>query len=179
MYGGAPARRRAVYSPFQKFEFLVFLIPVFFFVCAFIVIYMTIVPSPDQHHSPVFPSVRTVKSTAPRSSTALRCGHPMMGVSAEQWNEYCGGVGDWMCRESRELIGSALVNDDYCDCEDGSDEVGTSACSHTGVRFTCKAQQYITIPTSMVNDLICDCCDGYDSTTHTFMPSAPPPGWLC
>lgn len=56
------------------------------------------------------------------------------------------------------------VNDDYCDCPDGSDEPGTSACSNG--RFWCQgSEQYI--PSRIVGDGVCDyemCCDGSDES---------------
>ena len=65
------------------------------------------------------------------------------------------------------------VNDDYCDCPDGSDEPGTSACSHLpheslAIRgFYCKNEKHTPafLPLGRVNDGICDyeiCCDGSD-----------------
>ena len=55
------------------------------------------------------------------------------------------------------------MNDDFCDCFDGSDEPGTSACQFA--EFFCDTQNdYLKekIPSSRVDDQICDCCDGSD-----------------
>ncbi|XP_028143923.1 glucosidase 2 subunit beta [Diabrotica virgifera virgifera] len=68
----------------------------------------------------------------------------------------------FVCIRSLEEIDFKKVNDDYCDCRDGSDEPGTNACQ-TGV-FYCKNQNRLpkAIHSSKVNDGICDCCDGSD-----------------
>ena len=167
MYGG---RRRRTVSPFQRFEFLVFLVPLCFFLLAFLVLSMTLMPAPT-HPS----AVRHGRSSrAPLSSSTARslptsflCGHPMHGVSSALWPVYCVGAGGWLCIHSREWLDSAAVNDDYCDCADGSDEVGTSACAgreRSEVRFTCRTTQNNSLPLSRVNDGICDCCDGSHNT---------------
>lgn len=71
----------------------------------------------------------------------------------------------FVCVHSMEIIDFEYVNDDYCDCLDGSDEPGTNACSNG--RFVCTRQVSgnkfrNSIPSSKVNDGICDCCDGSD-----------------
>mmetsp|Transcript_28078 Transcript_28078/g.39212 ORF Transcript_28078/g.39212 Transcript_28078/m.39212 type:complete len:498 (+) Transcript_28078:74-1567(+) len=82
------------------------------------------------------------------------------GVAPNDLALYSGS--SFKCRDGSLEIESSKVNDDYCDCEDGSDEPGTSACS-VG-KFYCinKGFESKTLPSSRVNDGICDCCDGSD-----------------
>ncbi|XP_072929412.1 uncharacterized protein [Epargyreus clarus] len=73
---------------------------------------------------------------------------------------------EFKCRTSDQRVPFEQVNDDYCDCEDGTDEPSTNACPN-GV-FYCENQGQKklitkhTVPSSHVNDGICDCCDGSD-----------------
>ena len=65
-----------------------------------------------------------------------------------------------------------FVNDDYCD--NGDDEINTSACSGyknniiTKPSFICFNKEYYIekIYNSRVNDGICDCCDGSDEINN-------------
>ena len=69
---------------------------------------------------------------------------------------------DFTCLDGSATFPFELVNDDYCDCADGSDEPGTSACPNG--RFHCpnKGHKPQDVLSSRVNDGICDCCDGSD-----------------
>nr|XP_022905260.1 glucosidase 2 subunit beta [Onthophagus taurus] len=75
----------------------------------------------------------------------------------------------FQCIKSGELISYDKINDDYCDCSDGSDEPGTNACGNG--EFYClfrgKYGKYPRkIPSDKVNDRVCDCCDGSDEWKH-------------
>jgi len=59
----------------------------------------------------------------------------------------------------------ASVNDDFCDCSDGSDEPGSGACSgQEDTLFYCAnaGSSSQLVYSSRVGDGICDCCDGSD-----------------
>eukprot|EP00939_MAST-03C_sp_MAST-3C-sp1_P005295 g5295.t1 len=62
----------------------------------------------------------------------------------------------------RKYLKADSLNDDFCDCADGSDEPGTSACPNS--KFYCRNKGHLGnyIFSSRVNDGICDCCDGSD-----------------
>ncbi|KAK3024045.1 hypothetical protein RJ639_042956 [Escallonia herrerae] len=63
------------------------------------------------------------------------------------------------CRDGSKKFTKAQLNDDFCDCPDGTDEPGTSACPLG--KFYCRNAGHVplTLYSSRVND---DCCDGSD-----------------
>lgn len=74
---------------------------------------------------------------------------------------------DFICIDGSSTIPFSFVNDDYCDCEDGSDEPGTAACSNAMFHCINAGHVSLNIPSSRVNDNVCDCCDGSDEFNST------------
>ncbi|XP_062105900.1 glucosidase 2 subunit beta [Humulus lupulus] len=72
------------------------------------------------------------------------------------------------CKDGSKSFNRERLNDNYCDCVDGTDEPGTSACPKS--KFYCRnlgsTPQFIF--SSRVNDRICDCCDGSDENDGSF-----------
>ncbi|KAG0537299.1 hypothetical protein BDA96_03G137300 [Sorghum bicolor] len=83
-----------------------------------------------------------------------------LGIPPQDEAYYRGGV--IKCRDGSGRFSQDQLNDDFCDCPDGTDEPGTSACPEA--KFYCKNAGHtpVTIFSSRVNDGICDCCDGSD-----------------
>ncbi|EAU82449.1 endoplasmic reticulum protein [Coprinopsis cinerea okayama7 len=101
----------------------------------------------------------------PLSVTAASGRDKLLGVDPALIKKYTPSKSNtWKCLDGSKEIPWSAVNDDYCDCRDGSDEPGTSACPNS--RFYCQNKGHIGsfIPSSRVGDGLCepDCCDGSD-----------------
>ncbi|CAK9780364.1 hypothetical protein CC85DRAFT_287897 [Cutaneotrichosporon oleaginosum] len=98
---------------------------------------------------------------------ALVAAEHIRGVDPAFEDKYAPSLADFTCLDGSKTIPMSAVNDDYCDCPDGSDEPGTSACEgRPHAYFYCRNDGHIParILSSRVNDGICDdaCCDGSD-----------------
>jgi protein kinase C substrate 80K-H len=84
------------------------------------------------------------------------------GIPKNLLSVYTPANGKFTCLDKSAVIDSSRVNDDYCDCADGSDEPGTSACPNTQFYCVNKGSKGKFVSSYVVNDGICDCCDGSD-----------------
>ncbi|CCA68517.1 related to alpha glucosidase II beta subunit [Serendipita indica DSM 11827] len=73
-------------------------------------------------------------------------------------------AGTWKCLNGNKEISWDKVNDDFCDCPDGSDEPGTSACPNSTFYCVNEGHEGATISSTRVDDGLCEkeCCDGSD-----------------
>ncbi|KAI7726246.1 hypothetical protein M8C21_008590, partial [Ambrosia artemisiifolia] len=96
--------------------------------------------------------------------SSLISSHDLLGVAPQDEMYYKGlwSSGTVKCKDGSRTFTKSQLNDDFCDCFDGTDEPGTSACP-TG-KFYCRnaGHSALTIFSSRINDGICDCCDGSD-----------------
>ncbi|CAN7006173.1 unnamed protein product [Brassica rapa subsp. trilocularis] len=87
---------------------------------------------------------------------------PFLGISPQD-EKYYKSSSEIKCKDGSKRFTKAQLNDDFCDCADGTDEPGTSACPNG--KFYCRNAGHspLILFSSRVNDGICeDCCDGSD-----------------
>lgn len=111
------------------------------------------------------PFILTAISVLAATSAAER----VLGVSPEHQHLYVPSEdGLWSCLGNPEIkIRHDQINDDQCDCPDGSDEPGTNACADSNTLFYCENKGHFPgfIERFKLNDGVCDydkCCDGSD-----------------
>lgn len=97
---------------------------------------------------------------APFSSSS-KPKNPLLGIAPED-EKYYKSSDVIRCKDGSGKFNKPQLNDDFCDCADGTDEPGTSACP--GGKFYCRNAGHVPVYlfSSRVNDGICDCCDGTD-----------------
>ncbi|KAG0607835.1 hypothetical protein M758_8G058600 [Ceratodon purpureus] len=85
---------------------------------------------------------------------------PIRGIDPRDLAHYQGET-IW-CKDGSKSFPRERLNDNFCDCADGTDEPGTSACPNG--KFYCQniGSAPKLVYASRVNDGICDCCDGSD-----------------
>lgn len=84
------------------------------------------------------------------------------GVSPADLSALRYSADEFTCRDGSKTIPFTQVNDDFCDCADGSDEPATPACANGHMYCANRGFTSKVIPASRVWDGICDCCDGSD-----------------
>lgn len=113
-----------------------------------------------------------------KTKTRKRKSLKLLGLNPEH-EEYFStakSAGKFTCLDNSLTISWSSVNDDYCDCKDGSDEPGTSACSNSIFFCTNKNGNKLLqqkFPSSFVNDGFCDCCDGSDESKKVIKKKCP------
>lgn len=85
---------------------------------------------------------------------------PLHGVRSSEAARFAKET--FACRDGSAVLPIARLNDDFCDCADGSDEPGTSACANGQFYCANKGARGRVLPSALVNDGVCDCCDGSD-----------------
>lgn len=78
---------------------------------------------------------------------------PLVSIEALTPTIYCMSV----YGQIRIPISKPMINDLFCDCVDGSDELLTNACSYSSRNATFVCHPNLNIPSSQVADGICDC----------------------
>uniref|UniRef100_A0A8K9V4B9 Glucosidase 2 subunit beta n=1 Tax=Oncorhynchus mykiss TaxID=8022 RepID=A0A8K9V4B9_ONCMY len=95
-------------------------------------------------------------------SDLLLCTQPLPVPTIPTERQFYEENKPFTCLDGSSTIPFDRVNDDYCDCRDGSDEPGTAACPNGSFHCTNAGFRPTFIPSSRINDGICDCCDTTD-----------------
>jgi protein kinase C substrate 80K-H len=107
-----------------------------------------------------FALLALVAAFSAASSAAASSSSVIRGIPRSLYAAYEGPT--FTCLDKSKTVALSAVNDDFCDCPDGSDEPGTSACPNARFYCTNKGFRGKYLPSMYVNDGVCDCCDGSD-----------------
>eukprot|EP00747_Dinoflagellata_sp_TGD_P168385 gnl/TRDRNA2_/TRDRNA2_194617_c0_seq1.p1 gnl/TRDRNA2_/TRDRNA2_194617_c0~~gnl/TRDRNA2_/TRDRNA2_194617_c0_seq1.p1 ORF type:complete len:516 (+),score=157.76 gnl/TRDRNA2_/TRDRNA2_194617_c0_seq1:72-1550(+) len=89
----------------------------------------------------------------------------LRGVNPQDMPRYEPKDNQFRCFDGTGSVAISGVNDEICDCADGSDEPGTAACAgQVSTFFYCPnvGSTPRQLYSSRVDDGMCDCCDGSD-----------------
>ena len=75
-----------------------------------------------------------------------------VGVHPDQLALYSGS--EFSCKDGSAKISISQVNDNFCDCADGSDEPATSACGNSGGQFWC-VNRFVRFSVSFRHTISC------------------------
>ena len=96
-----------------------------------------------------------------------------LGVPPSKFAQYEASIdeerGMFHCFDGSRQIPLKNVNDNYADCEDGSDEPGTGIFSNSTFYCVNTPNTRIEIASWSVNDGLCDCCDGSDEFFNKYI----------
>lgn len=171
-------------KPFYKRKLFIFFIIVFTFSVIFIIYQFKFINQLSDNNRELFITEQHKRVAAVESITHERASlvevHPqqapstrreiILGIRIRDLDNYHQKFPNQLfkCLNGIGEIPFDKVNDDYCDCHDGSDETFTNACSNG--KFYCTKQmrhktgrgQDVWVPTNRINDRICDCTDCSD-----------------
>ncbi|XP_039157500.1 glucosidase 2 subunit beta [Eucalyptus grandis] len=101
-------------------------------------------------------SLRVSSSTSPPKD-------PFLGIALEDV-KYYSSSNRIKCKDGSKKFTRAQVNDDFCDCPNGTDEPGTSACPNG--KFYCRNAGHVPVIifSSRVNDGICVTVDKFQGS---------------
>lgn len=102
-----------------------------------------------------------IVTIAASTGSILAHGSGVRGVPPDRLSLYQGSSA-FTCISDGTIIPAARINDDFCDCHDGTDEPGTSACPNGEFYCPNRGFQPRILAAAFVNDGVCDCCDGSD-----------------
>lgn len=105
---------------------------------------------------PLLAILTTTSAKSPSSNPQLPKWH--VGVHPSEYETLYAPADKFTCRDKSKKIAWSAVNDDYCDCKDGSDEPGTSACANADMGwFWClnTGHEGDWLKSNRVNDGIC------------------------
>jgi protein kinase C substrate 80K-H len=94
-----------------------------------------------------------IRGLHPQSTSGTMLSLP--NLTNVEYGQYSPQNGNFTCLDRSRTIPFSSINDNYCDCQDGSDEPGTSACAKGS--FWCKNEGHIGgwVLSSRVGDGIC------------------------